>query len=385
MTNKSTYEKLNHEIDGKVITNEDKNPRSKLFIGLIIALILIGILFFLGKIFKKPVVSINLGDFIIATSKGYDGKATIKPDLSYDKLNEYLKKFDVDEKDYQKLKKTLENDIKFDVSKQNMLKNGDSVKIDPIIDEKLYQYLPFDIRKSSKEIKIKGLTPKLTYKQVKKKSIKKEKNKLVKNEADLKKIKEEEVLEFIKKSYEDYSYSKLSSINLDAKLKDKVYIYKVKFDEIINDKTYKNNLELYLLAMLDENKKSLGKNQVFHRIYEKEDNTIYEIIYDGFISKEDILDYLEKENFKDLLGDEFFKEKESLNKFAGIYEDQNIRLILNDDKSLSLRIGDRVFVGGFSTSDKEIKLEIGGFNEDKPISFPIEDGEVKFDISKFNI
>lgn len=381
---------------------EELGPPRENKIGKIIGFALIAIivasLAFLGiKKYKDSQikdVSVDLSYYLDIKSEGESGAASL--DI---KLNKASFVADFEGRIYNKKTKEvvsssrliddIEKTMRYAISKERNLENGDEVNVRIVLNYNKYKDLNIIFADKGKDYKVGGLkesakdiqAPEEDKKEEDKKK-EKEKEKKEDNSEQNSDKKKEKYDKYIKDHIKGNSTISITSSELMGKAiksKDEIYVYKIRAKEKLGQTTKAFD---YYVGLHDKGRNvELIKGSLTHRSLDEKENTLYDIDYEGFALVDDLLSSINNGNLKikDLIYYDNFKAKESM---AGYYFLEGYTLFLDNDKNVRLINGQNVYTGKWSKNDKTVSLDIKSYSPE-PIKANIAGDELEFDADVF--
>lgn len=387
---------------------EELGPPRENKVGKILAIAFIAIiatsLAFLGiKKYKDSQikdVSVDLSYYIDVNAVGESGAASLDT-----KLNKPSFVADFEGKIYNKKNKELvsssrliddiEKNIKYAISKEHNLVNGDEVNIRIVLNYNKYKDLNITFTDSGKDYKVEGLkeTEKAPQEDKKenKEEDKKEEDKEDKkedkenkddNSSDNTDKKKEKYDKYIKDHIKGNDVISITSYDLMGKAiksQDEIYVYKIRTKEKLGQTTKAFD---YYIGLHDKGGNvEIIKGNLIHRSLDDKENTLYEIDYEGFALVDDLLSSINDGNLKikDLTYYDNFKAKETM---AGYYYIEGYTLFLDNDKNVKLINGQNIYTGKWSKNDKTVTLDIKSYSQE-PIKANIVGEELEFNADVF--
>lgn len=381
---------------------EELGPPRENKIGKIIGFALIAIivasLAFLGiKKYKDSQikdVSVDLSYYLDIKAEGESGAASL--DI---KLNKASFVADFEGRIYNKKNKEvvsssrliddIEKTMRYAISKEHNLENGDEVNVRIVLNYNKYKDLNIIFADKGKDYKVEGLkesakdiqAPEEDKKEEDKKK-EKEKEKKEDNSDENSDKKKEKYDKYIKDHIKGNSTISITSSELMGKAiksKDEIYVYKIRAKEKLGQTTKAFD---YYVGLHDKGKNvELIKGSLTHRSLDEKENTLYDIDYEGFALVDDLLSSINNGNLKikDLIYYDNFKAKESM---AGYYFLEGYTLFLDNDKNVKLINCQNVYTGKWSKNDKTVSLDIKSYSPE-PIKANIAGDELEFDADVF--
>lgn len=381
---------------------EELGPPRENKIGKIIGFALIAIivasLAFLGiKKYKDSQikdVSVDLSYYLDIKAEGESGAASL--DI---KLNKASFVADFEGRIYNKKNKEvvsssrliddIEKTMRYAISKEHNLENGDEVNVRIVLNYNKYKDLNIIFADKGKDYKVEGLKESAKDIQAPEED-KKEEDKKKEKEKEKKEDKSEQNSDKKKEKYDKYIKDHIkgnSTISITSselmgkaiKSKDEIYVYKIRAKEKLGQTTKAFD---YYVGLHDKGKNvELIKGSLTHRSLDEKENTIYDIDYEGFALVDDLLSSINNGNLKikDLIYYDNFKAKEAM---AGYYFLEGYTLFLDNDKNVKLINGQNVYTGKWSKNDKTVSLDIKSYSPE-PIKANIAGDELEFDADVF--
>lgn len=381
---------------------EELGPPRENKIGKIIGFALIAIivasLAFLGiKKYKDSQikdVSVDLSYYLDIKAEGESGAASL--DI---KLNKASFVADFEGRIYNKKNKEvvsssrliddIEKTMRYAISKEHNLENGDEVNVRIVLNYNKYKDLNIIFADKGKDYKVEGLKEsakdiqapeedkKEEYKKKEKEKEKKEDNS--EQNSDKKKEKYDKYIKDHIKGNSTISITSSELMGKAIKSKDEIYVYKIRAKEKLGQTTKAFD---YYVGLHDKGKNvELIKGSLTHRSLDEKENTLYDIDYEGFALVDDLLSSINNGNLKikDLIYYDNFKAKEAM---AGYYFLEGYTLFLDNDKNVKLINGQNVYTGKWSKNDKTVSLDIKSYSPE-PIKANIAGDELEFDADVF--
>ncbi|WP_276862929.1 zinc ribbon domain-containing protein [Anaerococcus tetradius] len=381
---------------------EELGPPRENKIGKIIGFALIAIivasLAFLGiKKYKDSQikdVSVDLSYYLDIKAEGESGAASL--DI---KLNKASFVADFEGRIYNKKNKEvvsssrliddIEKTMRYAISKEHNLENGDEVNVRIVLNYNKYKDLNIIFADKGKDYKVEGLKESAKDIQAPEED-KKEEDKKKEKEKEKKEDKSEQNSDKKKEKYDKYIKDHIkgnSTISITSselmgkaiKSKDEIYVYKIRAKEKLGQTTKAFD---YYVGLHDKGKNvELIKGSLTHRSLDEKENTLYDIDYEGFALVDDLLSSINNGNLKikDLIYYDNFKAKESM---AGYYFLEGYTLFLDNDKNVKLINCQNVYTGKWSKNDKTVSLDIKSYSPE-PIKANIAGDELEFDADVF--
>ncbi|EEI82029.1 zinc ribbon domain-containing protein [Anaerococcus tetradius] len=381
---------------------EELGPPRENKIGKIIGFALIAIivasLAFLGiKKYKDSQikdVSVDLSYYLDIKAEGESGAASL--DI---KLNKASFVADFEGRIYNKKNKEvvsssrliddIEKTMRYAISKEHNLENGDEVNVRIVLNYNKYKDLNIIFADKGKDYKVEGLKESAKDIQAPEED-KKEEDKKKEKEKEKKEDKSEQNSDKKKEKYDKYIKDHIkgnSTISITSselmgkaiKSKDEIYVYKIRAKEKLGQTTKAFD---YYVGLHDKGKNvELIKGSLTHRSLDEKENTLYDIDYEGFALVDDLLSSINNGNLKikDLIYYDNFKAKEAM---AGYYFLEGYTLFLDNDKNVKLINGQNVYTGKWSKNDKTVSLDIKSYSPE-PIKANIAGDELEFDADVF--
>lgn len=368
-------------------------------LGFALVAIIVAALAFLGiKKYKDSQikdVSVDLSYYLDIKAEGESGAASL--DI---KLNKASFVADFEGRIYNKKTKEvvsssrliddIEKTMRYAISKEHNLENGDEVNVRIVLNYNKYKDLDIIFADKGKDYKVEGLkesakdvqAPEEDKKEEDKKEKEKEKEKKEDNSEKNSDKKKEKYDKYIKDHIKGNSTISVTSSELMGKAiksKDEIYVYKIRTKEKLGQTTKAFD---YYVGLHDKGKNvELIKGSLTHRSLDEKENTIYDIDYEGFALVDDLLSSINNGNLKikDLIYYDNFKAKESM---AGYYFLEGYTLFLDNDKNVKLINGQNVYTGKWSKNDKTVSLDIKSYSPE-PIKANISGDELEFDADVF--
>lgn len=368
-------------------------------LGFALIAIIVAALAFLGiKKYKDSQikdVSVDLSYYLDIKAEGESGAASL--DI---KLNKASFVADFEGRIYNKKTKEvvsssrliddIEKTMRYAISKEHNLENGDEVNVRIVLNYNKYKDLNIIFADKGKDYKVEGLkesakdvqNPEEDKKEEDKKEKEKEKEKKEDNSDENSDKKKEKYDKYIKDHIKGNSTISVTSSELMGKAiksKDEIYVYKIRTKEKLGQTTKAFD---YYVGLHDKGKNvELIKGSLTHRSLDEKENTVYDIDYEGFALVDDLLSSINNGNLKikDLIYYDNFKAKEAM---AGYYFLEGYTLFLDNDKNVKLINGQNVYTGKWSKNDKTVSLDIKSYSPE-PIKANISGDELEFDADVF--